>query len=195
MGKPFEIEDVAKEDLKNEPFEIEDVAEEDLKNEMRRIYLTYNEGYGVDITILNENDDDITESQFINEIVADILEEYINLKKYIVNTDEIPSFVYAESYREAFKKVAECICIMEEDQMNKKEQKIIKEIMRRNDLNVVYYDDLEEDQMIDKEYHRSWRLKKKSKSMAVKMSIIELFKEYDPISEDLQKLINLLSLV
>lgn len=27
--------------------------------------------------------------------------------------------------------------------MNKKEQKIIKEIMRRNDLNVVYYDDLE----------------------------------------------------
>lgn len=49
--------------------------------------------------------------------------------------------------------------------------------------------------MIDKEYHRSWRLKKKSKSMAVKMSIIELFKEYDPISEDVQKLINLLSLV
>lgn len=49
--------------------------------------------------------------------------------------------------------------------------------------------------MIDKEYHRSWRLKKKSKSKAVKMSIIELFKEYDPISEDMQKLINLLSLV
>lgn len=49
--------------------------------------------------------------------------------------------------------------------------------------------------MIDKEYHRSWRLQKKSKSKAVKMSIIELFKEYDPISEDMQKLINLLSLV
>jgi hypothetical protein len=49
--------------------------------------------------------------------------------------------------------------------------------------------------MIDKEYHRSWRLKKKSKGKAVKMSIIELFKEYDPISEDMQKLINLLSLI
>ena len=49
--------------------------------------------------------------------------------------------------------------------------------------------------MINKEYHRSWRIKKKNKTKAVKMSIIELFKEYDPITEDMNKLINLLSLI
>jgi len=59
------------------PYEVVVNNEDELKQKLKEFYETYkeNEEYSYyEVNVFNENDDDITESQFIEEIVGEILE-------------------------------------------------------------------------------------------------------------------------
>ena len=59
------------------PYEVIVNSEDELKQKLKDFYETYkdNDEYTYyEVNVFNENDDDITESQFIEEIVGEILE-------------------------------------------------------------------------------------------------------------------------
>lgn len=64
------------------PFEVTDLTAVELVKELRKYYdlsLNDEDFSAVDVKVFNENDEDISESQFIEEIIGEILENEENI--------------------------------------------------------------------------------------------------------------------